>query len=608
MTCTFNSIENDTSNTVYCRVYDGTDYSSDVSTNYTSDSTPPTTTLTSIAGDVSNPYLDATNDNTTDIIIAGESSMVCRFGSTDIIYSSMDSENECSIDDTNATCSLGALAQNNYTKHISCKDSLENEQTTEQNLDISFEVAFNPIPQLTQLNSNPSPVKGGSDITITATATDSDLDSLNLYCATTSSAGESNTDVCSYTANASPYSGVSCAGTAISDDLNHTVYCRIFDGTDYSSELTTTYTSDSTAPDLNVTAVQAYSKSIITINATATDTNIDKLNLINASDPDTIIDSNSTPIENDYSLDLNTTAISDGNTTFIVQAIDSVENTTESQFWTIIDNTSPAIENTSGTIGFIQGTETETFSISITEANRDESSVKIYWREGTTGSFNDVNATCAGINPNYNCSIDLNLTSIAEETEIQFFGKAKDYADTNNTSTQSNTIIDRTPPTVNTPAVNNSRVGENSVVYIPTSFETSAVASDNNTTISCYYSLNNGITWSNDSTSYSAGKCISNITGQSNGANLSIRFKATDAVTNQSIGSDFNATVDGVGPTITNISITYPDNGTVVENDESIIVKATILEESCAVSTVILNATIIGGSASLAMNDSGING
>ncbi len=45
-----------------------------------------------------------------------------------------------------------------------------------------------------------------------------------------------------------------------------------------------------------------------------------------------------------------------------------------------------------------------------------------------------------------------------------------------------------------------------------------------------------------------------------------------------------------------------------MENDESIIVKATILEESCAVSTVILNATIIGGSASLAMNDSGING
>jgi len=593
---------------IYCRLYDGKDYSTEQTPFFQSDSAAPTTAVVSVAEDTTPPYLDEMDDSVTDVIISGETDMACRSGTTDLAYSGMAPENECEISGTQATCHLGNLAEANYTYHISCQDCLENEQTDTENLDISFEVAFNPIPQLTQLDSNPSLAKGGLDVTITATATDSNLDLLDLYCATTSNAGQSNSDFCSDTGNTSPYPDTSCVGTAVSDDLNHTIYCRIFDGINYSSELTTQYTSDSTAPNLNVSAVPSFSRGEITISADATDSNMDKVNLMRADNPEVIFDSNSTPSGSNYSLDLNTTAIADGNTTFIVQAEDTVGNTSESQFWTVIDNTDPVVENTLGIPAeFISGSENQTFSINLTEANLDQPSVKIWWRTGTTLPFSDVNATCSGTSPNYACSVDLNLTGVPEGTQIQFYGTAKDLADNNTTGTQSTTAIDRTPPTVNTPAVDISCVGENSVVFVPPAFETSAAASDTNSSISsCSYSLNNGTSWNN--ASYLSGKCTASVSGQSNGANLSIKFKASDLAGNQSTGSDFNATVDSSAPAIAGISVTYPGGDTVAENTESIVVKATITEETCSVFSVTLDAAPIGDSPSIAMNDSGTNG
>lgn len=101
------------------------------------DTTPPSTTLSSVAGDTSSPYWDNMNDAKTDIIISGEAGMSCRWATDDVGYSS--ATNDCTVIKSAATCSLNLL-EGSYIRYISCKDWVGNEQNNNQNLDVTFNV------------------------------------------------------------------------------------------------------------------------------------------------------------------------------------------------------------------------------------------------------------------------------------------------------------------------------------------------------------------------------------------------------------------------------------------------------------------------------------
>lgn len=167
--CTYTAPSDLADGTYYFRMK-GTDtvgnagsYSSAFS--FTVDTTSFSSSISSIATDFLAPYWDTSNDSQTQVIISGEAGMSCRFGTTDVVYSSMDSANECSISAgifgaTNATCDLGSLTQRGLqnTHFISCKDSVGNEQSTGQNVDLTFGVDWTPpvigTPTVTSLSTD----------------------------------------------------------------------------------------------------------------------------------------------------------------------------------------------------------------------------------------------------------------------------------------------------------------------------------------------------------------------------------------------------------------------------------------------------------------------
>lgn len=255
MTCTFASETDDATHTHYCRTFNGVNYSLAVSDTYTTDSTAPNTTITSIGGDTTSPYVDVTNDNLVNAVIAGETDMVCRWATTDLIYSAM--VNDCSVVSSNATCSFGDLTNGAYTRFVSCNDSLGNAQTTDTNLNLSFDVDININPVLTSISILPEVVKGGNTITVTPEGiSDYEDDVLNFYCAhsanPTSITNECTQGNVEYT---SPYSEVTCTMSSLANDSLNSVACRVFDSSSYSADRTNTYTSDSTAPIISVVSV-----------------------------------------------------------------------------------------------------------------------------------------------------------------------------------------------------------------------------------------------------------------------------------------------------------------------------------------------------------------
>jgi hypothetical protein len=140
MNCSFTTATNDASHTIYCRVYDGIYYSAVKNTTYTIDSTPPTLSTVSVAGDTASPYYDNVNDGWTNTTVSGETGMSCRWEDQDHGYSSMpgDAAHTCSVSGNQATCSPQNLIQSLTTNiYVSCKDSLENENNATNNLDIS---------------------------------------------------------------------------------------------------------------------------------------------------------------------------------------------------------------------------------------------------------------------------------------------------------------------------------------------------------------------------------------------------------------------------------------------------------------------------------------
>src|SRR3989338_7993143 len=190
LSCTFATTITDAANTVFCRVYDGVYYSTTRNTTYTTDSTPPTTTVANVANDSTLPYADKLNDGSTNITVNGESSMSCRFSASDIAYSSM--TKDCTKSGTQALCLITTATQGSYSYYVSCQDSLGNEQNSTTNLDVGFTLDY--TAPTTSDSSSSAIQTPGYNVTITE-ADNIDGDPTTLYCTDTTNTCSPNTAI-----------------------------------------------------------------------------------------------------------------------------------------------------------------------------------------------------------------------------------------------------------------------------------------------------------------------------------------------------------------------------------------------------------------------------
>ncbi len=144
--CSFASPVTDASNSYSAYIFDNNNAgaaNNPLTGTFTTDSTPPTTSIASIDGYTTFPYFDFDGDNQSVIVVNGESGMACRWYTTDSAYD-VTSGTACSISGTQATCTITPVnVSNNNTAHVSCADSLGNGQSASQNLDANWTVHLN---------------------------------------------------------------------------------------------------------------------------------------------------------------------------------------------------------------------------------------------------------------------------------------------------------------------------------------------------------------------------------------------------------------------------------------------------------------------------------
>ncbi|MBS3058472.1 MAG: LamG domain-containing protein [Candidatus Diapherotrites archaeon] len=211
---------------------------------FTIDTAALSTSIVSIAGDTNSAYWDTANDSQTAAVISGESGMSCRWGTEDVVWSSM--TNDCSISGTQATCNLGSLAQRNTstTHYVSCKDSVGNEQTTGQNIDLTFGVDWTV------------PTVGTTEISSTSTATHA-TSPANINSGTITESISLDTTTCEYTLNGSSWvagtwsdSSSKCVDNAVAlNDGSNSINYRIRDAAgNLGTGTAITRTKDNDAP------------------------------------------------------------------------------------------------------------------------------------------------------------------------------------------------------------------------------------------------------------------------------------------------------------------------------------------------------------------------
>lgn len=140
--CSFTSTWVDNAeHTVYCRAFDGYEYSSEVTDIVTADNTAPSvTSVTSVGGDAAAPYV--TNDNTPDVIFSTNENSWCRMSTADQSYDIMGAAKDCSAGQGTAshTCISPSLADGSATLYIACKDAQGNSNTAADNYAVAVTV------------------------------------------------------------------------------------------------------------------------------------------------------------------------------------------------------------------------------------------------------------------------------------------------------------------------------------------------------------------------------------------------------------------------------------------------------------------------------------
>jgi hypothetical protein len=106
--------------------------------------------------DTNQTFYDTNNDTFTSIVIKTENDTVCKIYEQDVHYQ-QESGYACTLipeNDSLRDCVIYLPYDGYYERHISCKDQLNNQQTADDNLDISFYVDGYPpeITPLTPLN------------------------------------------------------------------------------------------------------------------------------------------------------------------------------------------------------------------------------------------------------------------------------------------------------------------------------------------------------------------------------------------------------------------------------------------------------------------------
>ena len=139
--CSYVSQDTSGDYTIYCRMFDSDLYSNTTNTTYSIDATPPSTTIISVANDTTASYIDLVNDGVSLANISGEAGMNCSWGTSDVAYSLM--SNPCTISGIYGVCNFNGISTEGfYTRYISCKDSIGNEQNSSNNLNVNFYLDF----------------------------------------------------------------------------------------------------------------------------------------------------------------------------------------------------------------------------------------------------------------------------------------------------------------------------------------------------------------------------------------------------------------------------------------------------------------------------------
>ncbi|MEW6294790.1 MAG: hypothetical protein AB1467_00650 [Candidatus Diapherotrites archaeon] len=172
MTCSYTTAATDNiTYTVYCRTYDGTSYSTQRTTTYTTDLTAPSPVVNNLAGDPEPLYYDQVDDGVTKLyldpdVTYGDAS-ACRWSNSNVSYASM--TNNCTWGGATAPypleektiyfslltayCDFGNLSEGPYTMYYACKDSVDNYSST---LSINFTVMFPPTVTINNLAGDSS--------------------------------------------------------------------------------------------------------------------------------------------------------------------------------------------------------------------------------------------------------------------------------------------------------------------------------------------------------------------------------------------------------------------------------------------------------------------
>jgi len=255
ISCTTPDLGEDGAKTVYiaCQdtLFNGDTDATNTDLGYTLDTTPPVQS----AHDPANAA--TITDTTQDITFTTDENATCYLSlDGDEAYADMSDDTLCTGGGTTSqSCTTPDLgADGAKTVYLACTDGT-NADTAGTNTALTYTLLTNTAPTLTSIADSPDPIKGSTTITITPTGQgDADTDALYFFC-DESGTPTSGSNLCSQgdATYSSDYSSMTCTYTVDTGDTTRTVYCRTYDGTDYSTERTTTYTVDTTGPTLSFT-------------------------------------------------------------------------------------------------------------------------------------------------------------------------------------------------------------------------------------------------------------------------------------------------------------------------------------------------------------------
>ncbi|MFH1682493.1 MAG: hypothetical protein ABIA37_01730 [Candidatus Woesearchaeota archaeon] len=159
---------------------------------------------------------------------------------------------------TNGTATLFSrtgITDGIYAWNISCLDDANNLNWSATR---TFEINISPF--LTSVSPSLAIIGAGAEQALNPTGVaDPNNDNLKYYCSENSTPTAANTicDQGDATPFVNPYSTMNCTFDVASTDGEHTVYCRVYDGTYYSGVVNTSYTIDSSPPSISSTVTVA---------------------------------------------------------------------------------------------------------------------------------------------------------------------------------------------------------------------------------------------------------------------------------------------------------------------------------------------------------------